>query len=431
MSFLLLFAVFASGVLGSSALPRVLGRHVTQPVNARPYFDLSSEILVKNSVDARLMAVRRHTTGFMFRVPDDPRFLDVDRPARFRPDWQPSAEVLDRSVSNVYASQLGLQARSYAFVAGLLDLSRPRTFAVLSALCAAALAAALAQLIVFMRNAWGSAAAASMAAFSLLSTGFNLFSTSLYWSTFLHVAPTAVVAAAAPRLREMSGARRLLVWIAVGACFVAKFLSGFELMSVTISAAALPFRVLVAARRRRLRETDRCAALVCAVGAVSFAVAVGIYDVLYREAFGTGGLAYLAGRSNHWIASSAGAAGPIGQAVRVLATNSVDVAGYGLPTALALLPGMLLVFLALRGGLASRLEDVGARTALVGAAALCASASWLLLQPKHLLFHPRYATILVAFPYGMFASAAVARLWALRTASPAGAGAPAAPRSLA
>jgi hypothetical protein len=54
----------------------------------------------------------------------------------------------------------------------------------------------------------------------------------------------------------------------------------------------------------------------------------------------------------------------------------------------------------------------------VVAASFFASLSWVLVQPHHLLFHPRYATIVMAFPFGIFLAAAIPR-WQYSRGEPA------------
>jgi hypothetical protein len=95
----------------------------------------------------------------------------------------------------------------------------------------------------------------------------------------------------------------------------------------------------------------------------------------------------------------------------------VDVSGYGVPVAIIALAGILASLYAARG-FWKGLSEARERIALVVAASFFASLSWVLVQPHHLLFHPRYATIVMAFPFGIFLAAAIPR-WQYSRGEPA------------
>jgi hypothetical protein len=209
----------------------------------------------------------------------------------------------------------------------------------------------------------------------------------------------------------------------LAAVFCAKFLSGFEFGTVTIASAPIPWFVLYSVNAAALRECLRQAGAVAGLGILGFCAALFVFDAAHRQAFGTSGLDHLAERSMAW-----GLRPPMSlnesllQILKVLVVNVVDVSGYGVPVAVVALAGILASLYAAKG-VWTGLSQEGERIALMLAASFLASLSWVLLQPHHLLFHPRYATILLAFPFGMFLAAAIPRLQCSRGEPTMGAGA--------
>ncbi|MDP8914196.1 MAG: hypothetical protein M3N39_11555, partial [Pseudomonadota bacterium] len=176
-AFLVLGTLFVSGALQPQALPRLAGDYPTRPMNARPHFDRISDSLVENVIDARLAGSTPTPGGFMFRIPGDPRIVDVYNPAAYNGEWQPTRQDLERRT--IYSSQFGLQGRFYAAAAAGLEIDRQSAVALLRGVTAAGLAAMLAILILLIRREWGKAAALWSLAFCAVSTGFNLFAPSL------------------------------------------------------------------------------------------------------------------------------------------------------------------------------------------------------------------------------------------------------------
>jgi hypothetical protein len=419
-SFILLCAVFVSGVFEHDALPALIGKYPTAPLNTRPYFDQISETLVDNAIDQALLGLPTHTGGFMFHLAQDPRHLQIGSPEQYRPEWRPGAEDFRGAIA--YRSQFGLPARLYAAAAPRLGLDREQTFRIFHAFSAAMLACMLAIIVAFIAAAWGTGAALASLTFATFATGFGLFAPSLYWSTFLHVAPTALVAATASPARAPAWHKQLL-WPALAAVFCAKFLSGFEFGTVTIASATIPWFALYSVNAVPLRVCLRQAGAVAGLGILGFCAALLVFDAAHRQAFGTSGLDHLAERSMAW-----GLRPPMSlnesllQILKVLVVNVVDVSGYGVPVAAVAVAGILASLYAAkraRTGLSEETE----RIALALAASFLASVSWVLVQPHHLLFHPRYATIVLAFPFGMFLAAAIPRLQSSRRERTMGPGA--------
>jgi hypothetical protein len=85
-SFILLCAVFLSGAFNNDALPALIGRYPTAPLNTRPYFDQISETLVDNAIDKALLGLPADTAGFMFHLIQDPRHLQISSLEQYRPE---------------------------------------------------------------------------------------------------------------------------------------------------------------------------------------------------------------------------------------------------------------------------------------------------------------------------------------------------------
>lgn len=417
LTFVMLSLVFTTNLLHSSALPRILGTYPTEPVNSAPYFDGVSEALIQNPIDLRFSGLDSQLSDFLFTVRSgnaaDPRIFDIQHPERFAPEWRPSRAELLRP--GYYRSQIGLQGRLYAAASEAMGLDRPRTFALLRGFSAAMLAAMLAVLVTGIAACWGRTAGLAALGFCVFATGFNLFAPRLYWVTFVHVGPTAVAALLASGLPGRGRTAHAAAFAAMALLFVAKFASGYEFITVTIAAATIPFFLSFAAGRIPMKTLILYAAAAVATGIAAFGVTLGIYDMLFRAGFGTSGLAYLATRTGE--TSGLPLMGPLGsplQIAKVAVINAADIGGYGIPNFIVLAAGLPFAFVAARALARRRFEDERTRIAIAVAAALLASTSWLLLQFPHVSFHPRYATILVAFPYGLVLAASLGRLWHLR-----------------
>lgn len=411
-SFILLSLIYVTGVVSSSALPRVIGDYPTKPVNERPHFDAVSEAVTTNSIDLELIG-EPNPKGFLRIVRSDPRILDIEHPERYRPDWVPGRTELQQA--DYYRSQIGVQGRTYSLLARAMGLERGETYRVLRTFISAALAAMLAVLVAMLYLAWGRAPAAAALIFCVFSTGFNLFAPSLHWSVFIHVAPAAVLALFAAKLPEPGWKARLLAFSVVGLFFFLKFGSGYEFMTATVAGATMPFFVAYAVGRITLASLARHVLAVLALGVVVFIATLLLHNQLFMSAFGESGLQWMGRRSAEWAGPpGVGPLGGLTDIAKLLAVNAIDIDGFGVPNAIFILAGLPFLFLAVKALLARKLSDERARVAIAITAALLASASWVVLQFPHVAYHARFATILMSFPYGILLFAGIARYWVLR-----------------
>lgn len=415
-SFILLSLVFASGVLKTNALPSWFVNSPTKPVNTRPNFDSFNEVMTTNVIDTTLLGLE-NSKGFLFQIPNsgkaDPRVLDIQRPDLYRPDWIPGRNDLAKP-AEYYRSQIGLQGRSYALAARSLNLPREQTYTVLRTFSAVALAAMLSVLIAFLYLQWGWEAAAASLAFCTLSTGFNLFSWSLHWVAFLQVAPTALMAALAMTLPSRSIVRPALFFGLFAIILIVKLASGYEFYTTTLAATVIPFFVVYATGRIPMKTLVAYSTVAISIGIIAFAATLAIFNVLYLDAFGESGLAWLSQRTTNWATQAGtGVYGQLVDVAKVAAINSIDIAGYGLPNGLLGAIALPFLFIAAKALATGKLNEEKARVAIVISAAFMASASWILLQFHHVSFHSRFSTILISFPFGIFLFAGIGRIWHL------------------
>lgn len=413
-AFLILSAVFVSGVLRSQALPIWIGDYPTRPVNERPHFDRVSEFLVENMIDISFLDVAAPPGGFMFRIKNDPRLVDVARLDAYDAYWVPKPEDLRRQ--DVYKSQIGLQGRVYPAVAEALGLRRDNAVGLLQSANAVLLAAMLATILLLLRKEWGGAAALAALAFCAFSTGFNLFAPSLYWISFVHVGPAVILSLAL--LWGVHGRRAWTgVYSAVFLLFAVKFSSGYEFMTATVGGAVMPFLVLYGAGKIGHRTIFAHAAALFAIGLTAFAVCLAAHLIHLQAAFQENGIGHLLTRI--------GAAGPpaaesaadlLRDISKVLVINMADVGGYGVPSALPVAAGGLFLLLGARVLILRQTEQESARIVLAIAGGFLVSVSWAVLQPQHILFHPRYSTILMSYPFGLLFAAGAIRLLQLARA---------------
>ncbi|WP_349617544.1 hypothetical protein [Azotobacter salinestris] len=388
----------------SNALPFLYKDYPTYAVNGERQFDRNSENLVLNRIE---FAVRDIPYPYSFH-------LWRSAPAEAEPaDRQSASGPLAHGAP--YRSQIGVQAWFWAGLTELLDIHDApyRLQKTLSVLLAALVTAVP---LVWMRKHFGTLPSLAGLAFLSLSTGMNLFAGSLYWSLWLFMLPLAVTC-----LLDLLGIRnRYALFLATLPAFLVKFLAGYEFITVIVLASMTPHAWAFFIRR----DTGAAfRALVVGISSIcAFLISLLHYDLLFSANFGLSGLDHLLGRSQAWSIRSLDEHGLTlwSQVAKLLAMNFIDFNGYGVPLGLCL----ALMALAL---LHARRQLHAAELGFV-LFLLLGSASWLLIQPGHLLFHPRYATLVFSLPCGLFTVGFIARLSGARHRKDAGALAPSRPR---
>ena len=90
--------------------------------------------------------------------------------------------------------------------------------------------------------------------------------------------------------------------------------------------------------------------------------------------------------------------------------NFVGVSIVSVPVALCLLAGIITIVLMRRALLPNDWLFLGYL--------LLASTSWIILQPGHLLFHPAYALLVLAFPFALLSVPYLVHVWRREPAWP-------------
>lgn len=365
----------------NNALPFFYKDYPTYQTNGKKHFDLNSERLVLNRIDFS-------TRG-------------IDYPYRFNL-WRTSQDSMampDHLLDGTpYQSQIGAQAWFWAKLAERLDI-RPGDYRVLKNLSVLFVALSSSMLLAWMKVNFGTLPSLAGLGFLILSTGVNVFAPSLYWSLWLFMLPLAVVCL----LDILDIQNRFLIFIATLPVFFVKFLCGYEFISVIVLAAMTPY-----AWNFFVRQNTSAAFRALSIGASSmcaFLLSLLYYNGLFSAEFGLSGIDYLLGRSESWSVRNLENLGlsPWTQAVKILVMNFIDLNGYGVPLGVCLI-SIALAMACLKNRI--RAADMGFMLFL-----LLGSSSWIVIQPGHLLFHPRYATLVFSLPFGLFAVGFLARLF--------------------
>lgn len=138
---------------------------------------------------------------------------------------------------------------------------------------------------------------------------------------------------------------------------------------------------------------------VFAVGASSiaaFIVSIIVYNIFFWKDFNSSGIDFIFSRSGYWSLGRLSELGisPWTQSVKIFIMNYMDFNGYGIPLAGFLIFVLIAIFL---------MKKIIAFTELKFIIFLfIGSISWLIIQPGHILFHPRYATLMFFLPFGLF-----------------------------
>ena len=378
----------------SNAMPLIYANYPTYQNNGKQHFDENSERLVTGRI------------AFATRGEPYPHALQLWRQGT---DATPPSTIADAepgqtslaSGGSVYRSQPGLQGLLWATVARCSGATEG-SYGYLRQLNALLTALMLAGVIVWMRFRWGDAAAAAALLWGCLATGINIFSNSLYWSVWLMLLPMAVSCWFAMAHRS----RPVLLFIALTTAFLLKCLAGYEFISVVGLSALLPWFAAAVVDRDRTAWSSVVAT--CLALPVAFALSLVIYAQLFAADFGSSAIAYLTSRGGAWSVEQLTdvAINPLDQVAKIGLLHAADFNGIGVP--------LVAVALAQAAYLMALRRDIDRAAWLLYGYALAASASWAVLQPGHVLFHPRYVLWLVSVPCGLVFSALNVVVWQRR-----------------
>lgn len=374
------------GQYRANTLPFFLIDYPTYEINGRPHFDSTSESLVLNRIDFESLDLEYPSTFQLWRVSRDQRdFGDASSS-----DWAaPNYELVtkpDYLLNGVpYVSQVGLQSFLWAKLSVALGLENGN-YAALRLLHITMLSLIFTNILMWVRWKFGPAQAAWSAFAICTSTGVAVFASSLYWSIALFFLPMWITSLYA----RFSIVPFPYFIGALFAAFLVKFSSGYEFISTVVILAALP--ALADVSRIGFKRCIIQCVTILFTALMAFAASLALYDILFLREFDRSGLEHILSRSSSWTGLDSGGTSLrfwAGQAARTLSMSAVSIDRFGVPIAVLLLAYL---FLTLRFW---RNIPIDERVFMFGG--LAATASWYVLQSGHILFHPRYSS-LIMFP---------------------------------
>ena len=177
--------------------------------------------------------------------------------------------------------------------------------------------------------------------------------------------------------------------------FLFKFLSGYEFITVIVFAAMTPYvwDFFINKNSAALARTT----YVGLSGVAAFLVSLVIYNAFFLTDFQSSGFDNIYNRSGSWSLKNISALGisPWVQSGKFFIMNFMDVNGYGMP----LIGFLAMIF----GTLFFMRNEIGFKEFNFIGFLFLGSVSWLIVQPGHVLFHPRYAALVFFIPFGLFA----------------------------
>lgn len=378
----------------NNALPFFYKDYPTYENNGKQNFDMASESLVLNRIDFAVLDIEYIHRFHLWRAGNE---KDQDGESFEKEEADISIKKINLLNGYPYQSQIGLQSWFWATMAkGFgVDFGNYRIIKLLSVLL---FSFALAFVLVWIKSEFGIIAGYSALFFSVFSTGFSLFSSSLYWAAFLFILPVAVVCV----LRILKVESVWVIFLVVTPFLFMKFLSGYEFITVLGLAMAFPyiFDFIKYSKKAALKKVG----VLVLASTLAFVGSLLLYDKLFQLDFSSSGFEHIFGRSESWSLSSFGEKGlnPISQVVKISIMNFMDVNGFGIP---------LFVFLGLIVGILIYTKSIVTRSDYLGMLyVLFGSLSWFIVQTGHMLFHPRFAIFVLAFPFGLFITAYISRL---------------------
>ena len=378
----------------NNALPFFYKDYPTYENNGKKNFDMASESLVLNRIDFAVLDIEYKHRFHLWRAGNEKA---QDGESFEKEEADISNKKINLLNGYPYQSQIGLHSWFWSFMAkGFgVEYGNYRLIKLMSVLL---FSFSLAFVLVWIKIEFGNIAGYSALFFSVFSTGFALFSSSLYWAAFLFILPIAAVCV----LSILKVERVWVIFLVVTPFLFMKFLAGYEFITVLGLAMAFPyiFNFINFSEKAALKKD----VVLVLASALAFVGSLLLYDKLFRLDFSGSGFEHIFGRSESWSLSSFGEKGlnPISQVVKISIMNFMDVNGFGIP---------LLAFLGLIVGILIYTRNIITKRDYLGMFyVLFGSLSWFIVQTGHMLFHPRFAIFVLAFPFGLFITAYTSRL---------------------
>ena len=398
--FILFFFVVLIGLAvfqkSSNALPFFYKDYPTYQNSGKKDFDSVSESLVLNRIDFSTLSMDYKYKFNLWRASQEVRGLaDFKDGKTYNKEYQTTSDYL--SDGQPYRSQIGAQSLFFAKLSGLSsgdhgDYFLIKLFSVLFlSLCAAVI-------LLWVNINFGHIPSFVSLLFFIMSTGINIFSESLYWSIWLFILPLAIVC-----LLEVCKVRNIFyIFLLTLPVFLFKFLSGYEFITIIVFAAMTPY-----AWDYFINKDMTSFVRAVSVGISSltaFLISLFIYNKFFLQDFNSSGIDNIFGRSGSWSLRHLDELGisPWTQSAKILIMNFMDFNGYGIPLGVFLI-STLVALVAMK----DRIQNADIKFIVF---LFAGSISWLIVQPGHILFHPRYATLMFFIPFGLFIPGFIASL---------------------
>lgn len=381
----------------NNALPFFYKDYPTYENSGKEYFDSVSESLVLNRIDFNTLSIEYKFKFNLWRSNQEVRAFAVDGDGKkYNKDYVTAPEyLLD---GQPYRSQIGAQSLFFAKISPLLGEDHGSYF-LIKIFSVFLLSICLAIILLWMRNNFGPTPSVISLLFVGLSTGVNIFSYSLYWSIWLFILPLSIVC-----LLEILKVRNTYyIFLIAFPVFLFKFTSGYEFITIIVFAAMTPY-----AWDFIVNKNHTSLIRVVSIGLSSvaaFLTSILIYSTFFLSDFNSSGVDNIFSRSDSWSLKHLGdmSINPWTQTTKILIMNFIDLNGYGMPLGVFIIL-TLAVIITIRNKIQS--TDIYFLVFL-----FFGSISWAIVQPGHILFHPRYATLMFFIPFGLFAPGFIASLF--------------------
>lgn len=375
----------------NNALPFFYKDYPTYQANGKEAFDSVSESLVLNRIDFSTLHINYNYGFNLWRSNQEVRsFTDYRDNKNFDIEFKTNSDyLLD---GKPYKSQIGAQSLVYAKFAEISNGAHGN-YSTLKFISVLLLSLFSAIIFLWIRFNFGNIPALTGILFFTLSTGINIFSESLYWSIWIFIAPLSLAC-----LLELSNIRhKLIVFLSLFPLFLFKFLSGYEFITTITLSAMTPYAWSFFINKN-FSSFVRATVVGCSSGA-AFIVSIFLYDYYFSNDFSSSGISNILERSGSWSVRNLGDLdiNPHLQFMKILIMNFLDINGYGIP-----LGFIAIAFIGCLIYLRRIISDSDIKFILF---LFIGSVSWFSVQPGHILFHPRYATLMFFIPFGLFAPA--------------------------
>jgi hypothetical protein len=393
LSVLMIFLMHGFLLSENNALPFFYKDYPTYSNNGKANFDRASEELVLSRIDFEILGLEYSSQFHLWRPF---RSNQSESAIKGLVENQKEERIHALQAGSAYKSQLGIQSWFHSKLSGVIGQDFD-DYQPIKRISVFLFALFLATILTWIKKNIGLYAGIGALIYSCLSTGFVIFSTALFWSPFLFLLPLAWVYG----WQLLEWKNEWLMYIGLLPLLLFKFLAGYEFITVLGLSLALPFLFQFFHQQSFFPWLKLVQLFLIFV--IAFGLSLAFYQWNFQNEFNESGFTYLFGRSESWTLAGLSEKGiePLSQLLKIILLNFMDINGYGIPLVLFLLGAGIASFV-LRKSISK------ADVFMLGLVFL-SSMSWFIVQFGHMLFHPRYTTFVLAFPFGIFICAYIGK----------------------